>query len=433
MSSNTVNIQAVRGMRDLVPAQQEIFRHIEDLLRGLLSAYGYQEVGLPTLEMTRLFTRLVGEMTDIVEKEMYSFQDKNGESLTLRPEGTAGCARLAQDKGLLFNQTQRFWYSGSMFRYDRPQKGRYRQFEQIGAECFGMAGPDIEAEMLLMNWRMWKTLGLETTLRLEINSLGDAEDRGKYQQALSTYLADFKQVLDEDSQRRMATNPLRILDSKHPRTREILEAAPQMTEFLGAAARQHFTQLCELLDAHALPYVVNPQIVRGLDYYNRTVFEWVTDDLGAQGAVCSGGRYDGLVAQLGGRSTPGVGFALGVDRLCLLLEEDFPTSLLADVFIVSLGDAARHQALVIAERLRDLLVKKKVVLHCGTGKIKAQLKKADLSGARLAIILGEEEIASETVAIKALRERQEQIALPAEQLGDYCIQYFDTKEQKKEN
>ena len=418
-------------MRDLVPAQKEIFRHIEDLLRGLLSAYGYQEVGLPTLEMTPLFTRLVGEMTDIVEKEMYSFQDKNGEGLTLRPEGTAGCARLALDKGLLFNQTQRLWYSGTMFRYDRPQKGRYRQFEQIGAECFGMAGPDIEAEMLLMNWRMWKTLGLEGKLRLEINSLGDAEDREKYQQALSAYLADFKQELDEDSQRRLVTNPLRILDSKAPRTREILETAPQMTEFLGDEARQHFTQLCELLDAHALPYVVNPQIVRGLDYYNRTVFEWVTDDLGAQGAVCSGGRYDGLVAQLGGRSTPGVGFALGVDRLGLLLEEGFPSSLLADVFIVSLGDAARHQALVIAERLRDLLVKKKVVLHCGTGKIKAQLKKADLSGARLAIILGEDEIASGTVAIKALRERHAQIALPAEQLGDYCIQYFDTEEQKK--
>ncbi len=413
-------------MRDLVPAQKEMFRHIEDLVRSILSAYGYREVGLPALEMTQLFARLVGESTDIVEKEMYSFQDKNGESLTLRPEGTAGCARLAQDNGLIFNQTQRLWYSGAMFRYDRPQKGRYRQFEQIGAECFGMEGPDIEAELLLMNWRMWKALGLEGHIRLEINSLGDGKDKQKYQNALVVYLADFKQELDEDSQRRMETNPLRILDSKHQRTREILDAAPQMTDFLGNASEQHFAQLCEMLDSHALPYVVNPQIVRGLDYYNRTVFEWVTSDLGAQAAVCSGGRYDGLVEQLGGRPTPGVGFALGVDRLGLLLEASFTSSDAADVFVVSMGEAARLQALVIAEELRDALVNKKVTVHCGGGKLKAQLKKADASGAKLAIILGEEEIASSTVSIKTLRESQAQIALAREKLGDYCTRYFHT-------
>ena len=412
-------------MRDILPAQKEIHRHIEDVVEDVLSRYGYQEVGLPGIESTQLFARLVGEATDIVEKEMYSFEDRNGDSIALRPEGTAGCVRLALDGGLIFNQTQRLWYKGAMFRYDRPQKGRYRQFEQIGAESFGMAGPDIDAEMLLMNRRMWQALGLDGQLRLELNSIGNAACRQTYQKALVAYLNTCQAALDEDSRRRLETNPLRILDSKDQRTREVLADAPALPDFLDDESRAHFADLCAILDANGLPYVVNPRIVRGLDYYTRTVFEWLTSDLGAQGTVCGGGRYDGLVAQLGGRATPGVGFSMGLDRLALLLEQSFVTSESADVFVVSMGEAARAQSLCVAEQLRDELASRKVVVHCGAGKFKAQLKKADVSGARLAIILGEDELAAGTVGVKMLREQGEQQSLALEVLGKFCAAYFD--------
>ena len=308
-------IKAVRGMQDLLPEKKARFRAIEDRARRVLGDYGYQEVGLPVLESTSLFSRLVGASTDIVEKEMYTFNDRNQESLTLRPEGTAGLVRFVNEHGLAFNQTQRLWYTGPMFRYERPQKGRYRQFDQIGVECIGMEGPDIDAELLLLSARLWSVLGLSSSVTLELNSVGDAESRQAFSAALVNYLTQYKADLDEDSLRRLTTNPMRILDSKVPAMQALLADAPVLSDFIDAASRKHFTGLCAILDAAGQRYRINPSIVRGLDYYNRTVFEWVTDQLGAQGTICGGGRYDGLVAQLGGKTTPCVGFALGLDRL----------------------------------------------------------------------------------------------------------------------
>ena len=419
-----MKIQSVRGMQDLVPAQKAVHRHIEDAARSVLSLYGYQEVGLPLLEQTNLFKRLVGENTDIVEKEMYTFDDRNGESLTLRPEGTAGCVRFAEEKGLLFNQVQRFWYSGAMFRHERPQKGRYRQFDQIGAECFGMPGPDIDAELLLLNVRIWRELGLADDIRLELNSLGTPESRATYRSKLVEYLEKYKGELDEDSQRRLTTNPLRILDSKSRETRAILEDAPVLADCLDEDSRQHFEGLCGLLDDAAIDYRVNHRIVRGLDYYNKTVFEWVTDALGAQGTVSGGGRYDGLVELLGGKPSPGVGFALGLDRLALMLENLMSEkNAPVDVYLVSQGAAARGRALQLAEQIRTE-VGVRVLAHCGDGKFKAQLRKADASGARLALVIGEDEISAGTVGVKDLRERSEQTQCPEDKLMDLCRSFF---------
>ena len=411
-------------MQDLLPAQKNISRTIEDVVREVFASYGYREIGLPQLEQTELFKRVVGENTDIVEKEMYTFDDRNGESLTLRPEGTAGCVRFAEQNGLLFNQIQRLWYSGAMFRYERPQKGRYRQFDQIGAECFGMPGPDVDAELLLMNARVWRKLGLDGDIRLELNSLGNPDARVKFKEKLARYLTAYEEDLDEDSQRRLTTNPLRILDSKSLKTQEILQGAPVLSDFMDNESKQHFEGLCGLLDDNGMAYEVNPNIVRGLDYYNKTVFEWTTKTLGSQGTVCGGGRYDGLVEQLGGKPSPGIGFAMGLDRLSLMLAEKIESSKDADIYFVSQSNGGRGRALRLAESIRDELLGKKVVVHCGDGKFKSQMKKADASGADLALILGEDEVAAGTVGIKLLREGGEQSTITQKMLAQYCIDYF---------
>ena len=411
-------------MQDLLPAQKKISRTIEDVVREVLASYGYREIGLPQLEQTELFKRVVGENTDIVEKEMYTFDDRNGESLTLRPEGTAGCVRFAEQNGLLFNQVQRLWYSGAMFRYERPQKGRYRQFDQIGAECFGMPGPDVDAELLLMNARVWRKLGLDGDIRLELNSLGNPDARVKFKEKLARYLTAYEEDLDDDSQRRLTTNPLRILDSKSLKTQEILQGAPVLSDFMDNESKQHFEGLRGLLDDNGIAYEVNPNIVRGLDYYNKTVFEWTTKTLGSQGTVCGGGRYDGLVEQLGGKPSPGIGFAMGLDRLSLMLAEKIESSKDADIYFVSQGNGGRGRALRLAESIRDELLGKKVVVHCGDGKFKSQMKKADASGADLALILGEDEVAAGTVGIKSLREGGEQSTISQKMLAQYCLDYF---------
>ena len=419
-----MKIQAVRGMQDILPAQKKLYRRVEDAARATLDAYGYQEVGLPLLEQTRLFQRSVGENTDIVTKEMYTFEDRNGDSLTLRPEGTASCVRFGEENGLFFNQMQRLWYTGPMFRHERPQKGRYRQFEQIGVECFGMPGPDIDSELLLLCARIWRKLGIEDQLRLELNSLGNSETRDQFTTHLVEYLSRYRNDLDEESQRRLKTNPLRILDSKDDRTRDILKEAPVLSQFLDDESRQHIDLLCAMLDQSGVSYLINPAIVRGLDYYNRTVFEWVTDNLGAQGTVCGGGRYDGLVSQLGGKDTPAVGFAMGLDRLAMMLPSVDEDSAGLDVFFVSQGGAARAAAVGLAEDLRNALNAKSIQVHCGGGKFKAQLKKADSSGASLAIILGEEEVENGTVGVKYLRSRREQITVNQSELAIWCQSHF---------
>lgn len=405
-------------MQDLLPRQKEIFRHIEDTVRGVLASYGYQEIGLPVIEFTDLFSRLVGEATDIVEKEMYSFEDRNGDSLTLRPEGTAGCVRMAQENGLIFNQIQRFWYTGPMFRHERPQKGRYRQFDQIGVECFGMEGPDIDAELLLLNYRIWQALALAQDVQLELNSLGSPASRSAFRDALVAYLETVRGDLDEDSQRRISTNPLRVLDSKVEKTRDLLADAPLLGDYLDDESTTHFAALRRTLDRRQVPYVVNPMIVRGLDYYNGTVFEWTTDTLGAQGAVCAGGRYDGLVEQVGGRSTPGAGFAMGLDRLAMMLDEKFESTATADVYIASLGESARTFSLMLAEDLRNTLDTCRIVVHCADGKLKSQMKKADASGARVALIVGEDEVAGGEVTVKHLATGDQQLVPVAELTGN---------------
>ena len=400
-------IQAIRGMNDILPDQTPVWQYVESTVRQVLGQYGYQEIRMPVVEHTELFKRSIGEVTDIVEKEMYTSDDRNGDSLTLRPEGTAGCVRAAEEHGLLFNQTRRLWYTGPMFRHERPQKGRYRQFHQIGVECFGMAGPDIDAELLVLTARLWKAFGLTEHARLEINSIGTSESRKVYREALVRYLEQYKDQLDDDSKRRLGTNPLRILDSKDPATREILNGAPLLDDYLDDESRAHFEQLKSLLDAAGVSYTVNPALVRGLDYYGKTVFEWITDSLGAQGTICAGGRYDGLVQQLGGKPTDAVGFAMGLERLILLLEtldlvpEQVNNN--ADVYVTAMGEQAVAPAMAVTECLRNELPGVVVVSHCGGGSFKSQMKKADRSNARYAVILGENEIASGTVALKPLR------------------------------
>ncbi|MEE2763895.1 MAG: histidine--tRNA ligase [Pseudomonadota bacterium] len=405
-------IQAIRGMNDILPEQTPVWQFVEATVRKVLGQYGYQEIRMPIVEQTDLFKRSIGEVTDIVEKEMYTFDDRNGDSLTLRPEGTAGCVRAAEEHGLLFNQTRRLWYTGPMFRHERPQKGRYRQFHQIGVECFGMAGPDIDAELLMLTARLWKELGLAEHTRLELNSIGTSEARRVYRDALVEYLSQFKSELDADSQRRLDTNPLRILDSKDPSTRKILENAPVLDAYLDDESREHFDRLRALLDAAGIDYTVNPALVRGLDYYGKTVFEWITDSLGAQGTVCAGGRYDGLVEQLGGKPTRAVGFAMGVERLILLLEtlDLIPAHVNnhADVYVTAMGEGAVASALALADELRAALPEATVVSHCGGGSFKSQMKKADKSGAQYAVILGDNEVANGTAGLKPLRSDEQQ-------------------------
>ncbi|AOV16875.1 histidine--tRNA ligase [Acidihalobacter aeolianus] len=396
-------------MHDILPEQAAAWHHLEEAARKVVTAYGYRNIRLPILEKTELFSRSIGEVTDIVEKEMYTFDDRNGESLTLRPEGTAGCVRAGIEHGFLHNQLTRIWYMGPMFRHERPQKGRYRQFYQLGVEAYGMAGPDIDAEIILLSARLWRLLGLRD-VRLEINSLGSPEARAQYRETLTAYLRRHVDALDEDSRRRLESNPLRVLDSKDPGTRAILADAPSLTDALDKDSRTHFETLCGILEANGLPYTINPRLVRGLDYYSRTVFEWITDELGAQGTICAGGRYDGLIPQLGGRPTPGCGFAMGLERLLALLETQalLPPTAAVDVYCVSLGDAARMSAMKLAENLRDALPHISVLAHCGDGNLKSQLKRADKVGAGIAVILGEDELRDGTVVIKPLRDGSEQ-------------------------
>ena len=419
------SIRAIRGMNDILPEDSTVWQYLESTIGALLGSYGYGEIRLPIVEQTALFRRSIGEVTDIVEKEMYSFDDRNGESLTLRPEGTAGCVRAVIQNGLL-GTPQRLWYSGPMFRYERPQKGRQRQFHQVGAEAFGIATPDIDAELILLTARLWRVLGVADHVQLQINSIGSSAARQAYRTALEDYLAGHREALDEDSQRRLQGNPLRILDSKHPGTREILADAPVLTDYLDAESRADFARLCELLQAASVPYVVNPQLVRGLDYYNKTVFEWVTDRLGAQGTVCAGGRYDGLVQQLGGKPTPGVGFALGKERLVLLLEALAvapPAAAAADIYAVSAGAAAEVAAFAALESLRDALPALRIVQHVGGGSFRSQLKKADKSGARWALIWGEDEVAAGTVTVKSLREQGPQESMAVADLASYLASH----------
>ena len=416
-------IQAIRGMNDILPAQTPAWRYLETLAADVFQQYGYDEIRTPILEQTELFKRSIGEVTDIVEKEMYTFEDRNGDSLTLRPEGTAGVVRAGEQHGLLFNQVQRLWYRGPMFRHERPQKGRYRQFHQIGAECFGMAGPDIDAEVIVLTARLWQRLGLAPHVRLEINSLGSNEARARYREALVAYLSQHEDKLDADSKRRLKTNPLRILDTKDPDTRSLLDDAPRLTDYLDEASQAHFDGLRAALDACGVEYIVNPALVRGLDYYCRTVFEWVTDALGAQGTVCAGGRYDGLVEQLGGRPTPGVGFAMGVERLVLLLESLnlLPDTLqnIPDVAVLAMGESVQPYALAVAESVRSGLPALRVMQICGGGSFKSLMKKADKSGAGWALIIGESERDGQTGTVKPLRAEGEQQTVEKSALNEY--------------
>jgi histidyl-tRNA synthetase len=407
-------LQAIRGMNDCLPGETNIWQMVESVLRRVASNYGFAEIRMPIVESTALFKRSIGEVTDIVEKEMYTFEDRNGDSLTLRPEGTASCVRAGNQHGLLYNQEQRLWYMGPMFRHERPQKGRYRQFHQFGLEAFGIATPDIDAEIILLTSRLWRELGINEFVTLELNSLGSNEERANYRDALVDYLTEREELLDEDSKRRMHTNPLRVLDSKNPQVQEALTGAPKLSDYFGEETQAHFTGLCTRLDAAGIKYVLNDRLVRGLDYYNRTVFEWVTDSLGAQGTVCAGGRYDGLVEQLGGKATPGFGFALGIERLVLMLTELDKVANVrpqVDVYMAILGDNAQIAANELAEQWRDLVPDIRLQCHCGGGNMKKQLKRADKSGAQIALILGDNEIAEQQVMVKYLRGQQEQQSL----------------------
>ena len=405
------SIQSIRGMHDVLPADSASWQFFENTVRDIVQSYGYREIRMPVVESTDLFCRSIGEVTDIVEKEMYTFSDRNGDSLTLRPEGTASCVRACIQHGLLHNQQQRLWYAGPMFRHERPQKGRYRQFHQIGVETFGMDGPDIDAELILMTARIWKALDLKN-IRLELNTLGTNAARSVYRDILVDYLTAHKAVLDEDSLRRLTANPLRILDSKNPAMQSVIEAAPRLMNYLDDDSRQHFEQLKSILDAAGISYRVNPRLVRGLDYYCKTVFEWVRDDAGSQSTVCAGGRYDGLVEQLGGRATTAAGFAMGVERLLTLLQEQGYTPVdKVDVFLVMQGEAAQVSGLLLAEKIRDQIPALSIQINCGGGSFKSQMKKADKSNAGIALILGDDEVKQNKVAIKYLREQIDQLSL----------------------
>ncbi|WP_339669542.1 histidine--tRNA ligase [Dasania marina] len=409
-------IQSIRGMNDLLPSESALWQYLEQTVANVVGRYGYQEIRFPIVEQTELFKRSIGEVTDIVEKEMYTFADRNDESITLRPEGTACCVRACLQHGLLDNQqVQRLWYSGPMFRYEKPQKGRLRQFHQIGVESFGMASADIDAEMIILTARLWQQLGVSDALTLQLNSIGSLAARAAYKDALVTYLNAHIEQLDEDSVKRLTTNPLRILDSKSPETQALLNDAPSLVDYLDEESKAHFAELTALLDVAGVAYTLNPRLVRGLDYYSKTVFEWVTDKLGAQGTVCAGGRYDGLVEQLGGKPVAGIGFAMGIERLCLLLEATaaIPASINAapDVYVVVAGDKAKLAAVALAEQLRSELPNLKLVTHCGGGSFKSQFKKADKSGAAIALVIGDDEAEQALVNVKWLRADKEQQTL----------------------
>ena len=409
-------IQAIRGMNDVVPEESQYWQALENIIQQVITSYGYEEIRFPILEKTELFKRSIGEVTDIVEKEMYTFEDRNGDSLTLRPEGTASCVRACIENGLLHNQTQRLWYSGPMFRHERPQKGRYRQFHQFGVEAFGMDGPDIDAELIIMTARMWQALDLK--VELQINSLGNNENRQQFRSVLVEYFTGHADQLDEDSQRRLHSNPLRILDSKNPEMQTLIENAPKLQDHLDDESTEHFQALKSLLDAAKIPYVVNSRLVRGLDYYNKTVFEWVTTELGAQGTICAGGRYDGLVSQLGGKPTRAAGFALGVERLVALAKQHLKPDNSPHLYVVVAPQSAMAAALALTESLRTSLPGIRLMCHCGGGSFKSQFKKADKSGAQIALILGEDELINNTVGIKYLREEKDQLTLSQSQLAE---------------
>ncbi len=404
----TQTIQAVRGMNDILPGEAELWEEFETLVRDWLRAYGYRPIRMPIVEPTPLFARAIGEVTDIVEKEMYSFEDSlNGEQLTLRPEGTASCVRAVLQHNLLYGSPQRLWYGGPMFRHERPQKGRYRQFHQFGVEALGFAGPDIDAEHIVMNQRLWDELGL-AGVALELNCLGSSAERARHRVELIAYFEKHESALDADAKRRLYTNPLRILDTKNPAMQELVEGAPKLYDLLGEESLRHFEGVQALIKDSGIAYRVNPRLVRGLDYYNLTVFEWMTDRLGAQGTVCAGGRYDGLIAQLGGKPAPAAGFAMGIERLLALWRDgrNPAPAVLADVYVLHQGEPAQRLAFIVAEELRSAGLS--VLLHCGGGSFKSQMKRADASGAPLAAIIGEEEAAADMVTLKPLRETVEQ-------------------------
>jgi histidyl-tRNA synthetase len=415
----TNSIQPVRGMNDVLPGEIAAWQHLEQVARTIFEAYGYEEVRVPIVEHTELFKRSIGEFTDIVEKEMYTFEDLGGDSLTLRPEATAGIARAAISNGLLRGQRHKLWCSGAMFRHERPQKGRYRQFYQLDVEALGFHGPDVDAELIALSARLWRELKI-SRVRLTINSLGTPASRALYRERLIEYFRGHEQALDEDSRRRLGGNPLRILDSKNPQMRAIIEGAPVLSDHLDDESQQHFAALRESLEAMGIAYEINPRLVRGLDYYSRTVFEWVTDALGAQDAVCSGGRYDGLIAQLGGEPTPAIGFAAGVERIVALMAQagTAPAARAPDVYVVASGERAERAAMRLAEQLRDALPGRGVVLNLGGGNFKTQFRRADRSGAQLALILGDEELGRGVAAVKPLRREGGQIDCPLAQLPE---------------
>ena len=418
-------LQAVRGMNDILPDEAEVWEEFEEIVREWLRSYGYRPIRTPVVEPTPLFKRAIGEVTDIVEKEMYSFEDAlNGEQLTLRPEGTASCVRAVLQHNLLYNAPQRLYYLGQMFRHERPQKGRYRQFHQVGVEAMGFAGPDVDAEHILMCQRLWDDLGLED-VRLEINSLGCSEERAAHRAELIAYFEKHETLLDAEAKRRLHSNPLRILDTKNPDMQDLVEKAPKLFDHLGEASLKHFEGVQSFLKDNGVPYRINPRLVRGLDYYNLTVFEWVTDKLGAQGTICAGGRYDGLIAQLGGKGAPAAGFAMGVERLLALWQEgrtEDSARVVPDVYLVHSGEAAQRAAFTVAEELRSGGLG--VIVHCGGGSFKSQMKKADGSGAALAVIIGEDEVANGSVALKPLRRALGQRSVQRDTLLDEISEYL---------
>lgn len=406
-------IQAIRGMNDCSPTESLLWQWVEEKVRSVLQTYGYSEVRMPIVESTPLFARAIGEVTDVVSKEMYTFWD-NDEQLTLRPEGTAGCVRAAIEHGWIYNNEQRLWYMGPMFRHERPQKGRYRQFHQAGVEVFGIANPEIDAELILLTARLWKQLGIFDHVTLQLNSIGSLESRQNYRFALVEFLQQHTDLLSEEEKERLVKNPLRILDTKNQVLQEVLNDAPKLLDYLDQESREHFSQLCDLLDAVGIQYEINPKLVRGLDYYNKTVFEWVTSALGAQGTVCGGGRYDGLVEQLGGHATCSVGFAMGLERLVLLVQEVNKQIVLpsaVDIYVVYFGEKTTLPAFQLAEKIRTELPHLRTMTHCGGGNFKKQFKRADKVGAKFALVIGETEVKTQQVVVKDLLGGAEQLSL----------------------
>ncbi|OHR70410.1 histidine--tRNA ligase [Haemophilus sp. HMSC71H05] len=420
------NIQAIRGMNDCSPTESPLWQWIEGQVRQILSSYGYSEVRMPIVESTPLFARAIGEVTDVVSKEMYTFWD-NDEQLTLRPEGTAGCVRAAIEHGWIYNNEQRLWYMGPMFRHERPQKGRYRQFHQAGVEVFGIATPEIDAELIILTARLWKALGIDQHVSLQLNSIGSLEARVNYRSALVAFLENHQDLMSEEEKERLVKNPLRILDTKNQALQDVLDGAPKLLDYLDDESREHFAQLCGLLDAVGIQYEINPKLVRGLDYYNKTVFEWVTSALGAQGTVCGGGRYDGLVEQLGGHATSGVGFAMGLERLVLLVQEvnkSIPVKSAVDIYVVYQGEGTTLAAFQLAEKLRSELPHLSTMLHCSGGNFKKQFKRADKSGATLALVLGESEVQNNQVVVKHLLGAAEQQTIDVANLIEHVKAQF---------